>query len=71
VSVAEVARAAFDREFVNHVVAKPARYDVRTRHAKHFGGVGDYLEGKAAELEGIRLFVDREKTDATSRELKP
>jgi hypothetical protein len=71
VSVAEVVRAAFDREFVNHVVEKPARYDVRTRHAKVFGGVGHYLEGKAAELEEIRLFVDREKTDATSRELKP
>jgi nucleoside-diphosphate-sugar epimerase len=58
VSVAEVAQAAFDREFTNHVVDKPARYDVRTKHAALLGGVGPYLENKTAELEGIRLFVD-------------
>jgi nucleoside-diphosphate-sugar epimerase len=60
VSVAEVARHAFGKEFTNHVVEKPARYDIRTKHAALFGGVGDYLENKAAELEGIRLFADRE-----------
>ena len=60
VSVAEVARVAFGKEFTNHVVDKPARYDVRTRHASALGGVGHYLETKAAELEGIRLFADHE-----------
>ena len=59
-SVAEVARFAFGREFTNHVVQVPARYDVRTKHAALLGGVGHYLESKAAELEGIRLFVDHE-----------
>jgi hypothetical protein len=58
VSVAEVARAAFGREFTNHVVERPARYDIRTRHAKLFGGVGHYLENKPSELKGIRRFVD-------------
>jgi hypothetical protein len=62
VSVAEVAMAAFGREFTNHVVDRPARYDVRTRHAELFGGLGCYLENKPAELEGIRLFVDRERS---------
>jgi nucleoside-diphosphate-sugar epimerase len=66
VSVAEVAKAAFDREFTNHVVEKPARYDVRTNHAAVFGGVGHYLENKTAELEGIRLFVDRERSHAST-----
>ena len=61
VSVAEVVRAAFDRDFTNHVVEKPARYDVRTKHAALFGGIGVYLETKNAELEGIRRFVDRER----------
>jgi nucleoside-diphosphate-sugar epimerase len=60
VSVAEVARVAFGREFTNHVVDRPARYDVRTRHAELLGGLGNYLENKTAELEGIRLFVDRQ-----------
>ena len=58
VSVADVARFAFGREFTNHVVATPARYDVRTRHAALVGGVGSYIESRDAELEGIRLFVD-------------
>jgi nucleoside-diphosphate-sugar epimerase len=60
VSVAEVARVAFGREFTNHVAKVPARYDVRTNHAAVLGGVGNYLESQAAELEGIRLFVDHE-----------
>jgi nucleoside-diphosphate-sugar epimerase len=60
VSVAEVARVAFGREFTNHVAPAPARYDVRTNHAALLGGVGNYLESQAAELEGIRLFVDHE-----------
>jgi nucleoside-diphosphate-sugar epimerase len=67
VSVAEVAKAAFDREFTNHVVEKPARYDVRTKHASVFGGIGHYLENEKAELEGIRLFVDHEKADPSLR----
>jgi nucleoside-diphosphate-sugar epimerase len=61
VSVDEVVRAAFNREFTNHVVDRPARYDVRTRHAELLGGLGHYLENKTAELEGIRVFVDREQ----------
>lgn len=60
VSVAEIAQAAFGREFTNYVVDKPARYDIRTKHAALLGGVGPYLENKMAELEGIRLFVDHE-----------
>jgi len=61
VSVADVARVAFGREFTNHIVDRPARYDVRTRHAELFGGLGHYLENATAELEGIRLFVDHER----------
>jgi nucleoside-diphosphate-sugar epimerase len=62
VSVHDVVRAAFGRELTNHVADRPARYDVHTRHATLFGGMGDYLETKTAELEGIRRFVDREKS---------
>jgi len=63
VSVAEVALAAFGREFTNYVVERPARYDVRTRHAALLGGVGHYVENKLAELEGIRRFVQRSRPE--------
>jgi nucleoside-diphosphate-sugar epimerase len=63
VSVADVALAAFGRDFTNHVVERPARYDVRTRHAALLGGRGHYVENKMAELEGIRLFVQRSRPE--------
>jgi nucleoside-diphosphate-sugar epimerase len=61
VSVEDVARESFGMSFINHVSPSPARYDVRTKHAAIFGGEGNYLENRTAELEGIRLFVDRER----------
>jgi nucleoside-diphosphate-sugar epimerase len=64
-SVEELARVAFGREFQNHVVERPARYDIRTRHAELLGGLGHYLENRTAELEGIRRYVDRERAKAT------
>lgn len=67
VSVADVARAAFAREFTNEVVATPARYDVRTRFADVFGGSGAYLETKTEELAGITAFVAAERSPGGRR----
>jgi hypothetical protein len=64
VSVAELVSFALGREFVNHVAAVPARYDVYTKYSELLGGAGRYLETKAAELEGIRLFMDHERSRA-------
>jgi hypothetical protein len=64
VSVENVAHEAFGMSFTNHLPGTPARYDIRTKHAALFGGVGHYLENKTAELEGIRLFVDRYRGNA-------
>lgn len=64
VSVSDIAREVFGRDFENHVVERPARYDIRTRYADFLGGQGPYLETRTAELEGIRLFVDHEKQKA-------
>lgn len=61
VSVTDVAMAAFGRDFTNHVAPQPARYDVRTRHARLLGGRGHYIENQMAVLEGIRRFVDQER----------
>ena len=64
VSVAEVARAGFGREFVNEVAATPARYDVRTRYAELFGGRGGYVEDSTTELAGIATFIADERERA-------
>jgi len=61
VSVADVVRAAFDREFTNEVAPTPARYDVQTRYANLFGGSGRYVENRTTELAGITAFVAAER----------
>lgn len=58
VSVADVVRAAFDREFTNEVQSTPARYDVQTRYAERFGGSGRYVENRTTELASIAAFVN-------------
>jgi nucleoside-diphosphate-sugar epimerase len=61
VSVADIARVAFGMEFDNRVVAEPARYDVRTRHAALFGGSGSYIATTTQTLDGIAAFAARER----------
>jgi nucleoside-diphosphate-sugar epimerase len=63
VSVADVARVAFGVEFDNRVAPTPARYDVRTRHASLFGGggAGRYIESSTQVLQGIAVYVARER----------
>jgi hypothetical protein len=61
VSVADVARGAFDMQFTNEGAGTPARYDVRTCHAELFGGSGSYIETRAQTLAGIAEFVARER----------
>ena len=67
VSVVEVARAAFGREFTNEVVAAPARYDIQTRYASTFGGANPYLERKRDALAGIAAFVARERASRPAK----
>jgi nucleoside-diphosphate-sugar epimerase len=61
VSVADVARAAFDIEFTNEVAPTPARYDIHTKYAEFFGGSGNYTQTKTDELAGIAAFVAAER----------
>jgi nucleoside-diphosphate-sugar epimerase len=61
VSVADVARAAFDIEFTNDVAPTPARYDVHTKYAALFGGTGNYIQTRIDELAGIAAFVAAEQ----------
>jgi nucleoside-diphosphate-sugar epimerase len=61
VSVADVARAAFDIEFTNEVAPTPARYDVHTKYADVFGGTGTYTQTRIDELAGIAAYVASER----------
>jgi nucleoside-diphosphate-sugar epimerase len=64
VTVREVARAAFGRDYGNDPGTRPACYDVRTRHAARFGGRGDYLETRDEVLAGLARFVAAERAAA-------
>ena len=62
VSLADVAREAFGIAFDNDPGAPPARYDVRTRHDRRFGGRGGYLYDRASVLEAMHRFVESERS---------
>lgn len=64
VSIREVAHEAFGLDFSNDPGTKPARYDVRTRHAPLFGGYGGYLDPREEVLAELRTFVAAERTAA-------
>jgi nucleoside-diphosphate-sugar epimerase len=69
VSVREVARAAFGRDFTHDPGTRPAHFDVRTRHAALFGGAGGYLETKAQVLAGLARFVAVARADPAAPRL--
>lgn len=61
VSVAEVAREGFGRDFDNEVADRtPAAYDLRSRHAALFGGQGAYQYSKRESLLAIRAYAQSE-----------
>ena len=61
VSIREVAREAFGLDFANDPGTKPARYDVRSKHAAVFGGRGGYLYSCEQVLGELRAFVAAER----------
>ncbi len=66
VSAGEVYQYVTGGSFVNQLDGKPAQYDFRTRHARNFGGHGEYLLEREEALEEIRKFV-REETGGEDR----
>lgn len=61
VSVAEVAQAAFSRDFTNRPADKtPALFDFRTKYAETLGGQGSYIQNKAEILAELTAFVKSE-----------
>lgn len=60
ISVAEVARDGFGREFQNILANSPAQYDFQSKHATLFGGYGAYQYSKRETLQAIRAYAQSE-----------
>ena len=61
VSVEEVAREGFGRDFRNNVEGRaPAIYDLKSRHADLFGGRGAYQYDRRESLLAIRAYAQSE-----------
>jgi dTDP-4-dehydrorhamnose reductase len=60
ISVSDVSREAFGREFGNELASSPARYDLRSRHAAIFGGAGPYQYSRKESLLAIRAYAQSE-----------
>lgn len=60
VSVADVAAFGFGRTFENRLAGTPATYDMRSLHARAFGGSGDYQYSRRESLLAIRAYAQSE-----------
>lgn len=60
-TVREVAREAFGVELERRSEARPASYDVRSRHALAMGGSDGYLYNRDQVLGALKTFVDTER----------
>jgi dTDP-4-dehydrorhamnose reductase len=59
-SVGEVFAHGFGRPLQQALSAEPARYDLRTRHARAFGAEGDYQYTARESLLAIRAYAQSE-----------
>ena len=60
VTVGQVAQEGFGRPFTQTRDGAPAAYDMQTRHAKEFGGVGAYQYGVRETLLAVRAYAQSE-----------
>lgn len=62
ISVRDVARLGFNREFDQERPGEPARYDMRTRYAEVFGGRAGYQYSQRETVQAIRAYAQSEPT---------
>jgi nucleoside-diphosphate-sugar epimerase len=60
VSVADVATLGFNKPFDQTLGNPPATYDMRTRYAEIFGGVGHYQYSRRESIQAIRAYAQSE-----------
>ena len=58
VCAAEIYSAIKNKPFTNQTTAEPVFYDLKTKHAKVFGGENGYINTKAQVLEDIKTHFD-------------
>jgi hypothetical protein len=61
ITIAEAAQHALGIEFHNDPGSKPARYDIRSKHAGLWGGSDGYLLSRQQVLDDLRNFVVNER----------
>ena len=60
VSVADVSRKGFGKNFEQVLLNTPAAYDIRTRHAQVFGAIGHYQYSARETIQAIRAYAQSE-----------
>lgn len=60
ISLSEIAKQAFSRNFEQHLDKPITVYDFRSKHANLFGGHGAYQYSRREELLAIRAYVQSE-----------
>lgn len=59
-SVAEVAKEAFNLDFKNHITESPGHYDMKSLHSALFSGGSAYQYSKRETLMAIRAYAQSE-----------
>lgn len=60
VSVADVSSQGFGKVFDQQVGASAARYDMQTRHAALFGGIGNHQYSARETIQAVRAYAQSE-----------
>jgi hypothetical protein len=67
ITIEDVARRGFGREFRQTLQGTPAAYDMQSRHAALFGGGGRYQYDVRETIQAIRAYAQSEPLSLASK----
>jgi len=70
ISVADVSQFGFGKPFSQPTANPAAVYDMRTRHAAIFGGIGHYQYSQRETIQAIRAYAQAEPKAHISKEVE-